>query len=81
MKDSFVIFSGGKFEFRKGQDIVIKAFRHLQDKYRDVNLITSWFNSWDFSFNTMSMSNYPITQLSDICMSMYGFALERSRLI
>jgi glycosyltransferase involved in cell wall biosynthesis len=58
MKDSFVIFSGGKFEFRKGQDVVIRAFRHLQDKYKDVCLITSWFNSWAFSFNTMSMSRH-----------------------
>jgi glycosyltransferase involved in cell wall biosynthesis len=56
LRDSFVVFSGGKFEFRKGQDIVIRAFKHLQDKYRDVYLINSWFNSWPFSFNTMSMS-------------------------
>jgi len=58
LRDSFVIFSGGKFEFRKGQDIVIRAFKHLQDKYRDVYLMNSWFNSWAFSFNTMSMSPY-----------------------
>ena len=58
LTDSFVIFSGGKFELRKGQDIVIRAFRHLQDKYGDVCLITSWVNSWAFSFDTMSMSRH-----------------------
>jgi glycosyltransferase involved in cell wall biosynthesis len=30
--DQFVIFSGGKFELRKGQDLVLKAFKILQDK-------------------------------------------------
>jgi glycosyltransferase involved in cell wall biosynthesis len=58
LRDIFVIFSGGKFELRKGQDIVIKAFKHMQDKYRNVCLINSWFNSWDFSFQTMSRSGH-----------------------
>jgi glycosyltransferase involved in cell wall biosynthesis len=55
-RDSFVIFSGGKFEFRKGQDIVLRAFRYLQNKYKDVLLINSWFNLWPFSFHTMKAS-------------------------
>jgi glycosyltransferase involved in cell wall biosynthesis len=58
MCDSFVIFSGGKFELRKGQDIVIKAFKHLQDKYSDVLLVNSWFNLWPFSYQTMAASPY-----------------------
>jgi len=57
-KDLFVIFSGGKFELRKGQDIVIKAFKVLQDKYKDVMLINSWFNFWPASFLTMKASLY-----------------------
>lgn len=56
LEDTFVIFSGGKFEFRKGQDIVIKAFKVLQDRHKDVLLINSWFNHWSFSFHTMSAS-------------------------
>jgi glycosyltransferase involved in cell wall biosynthesis len=55
-KDYFVIFSGGKFELRKGQDIVIKAFKILQDKYKDVMLVNSWFNFWPASFLTMKAS-------------------------
>ena len=54
--DKFVIFSGGKLELRKGQDIVVKAFKILQDKYRDVMLITSWFNAWRFSLETIRSS-------------------------
>jgi len=57
-KDKFVIFSGGKFELRKGQDLVIKAFKILQDKYDDVMLVNSWYNMWQFSFNTMHGSPY-----------------------
>lgn len=55
-RDLFVIFSGGKFELRKGQDIVIRAFKVLQDKYKDVMLINSWFNFWPVSIKTMETS-------------------------
>ena len=57
-KDRFVIFSGGKFEFRKGQDIVIKAYKVLQDRHKDVMLINAWFNPWPFSMKTMEKSPY-----------------------
>ncbi|TSA52859.1 MAG: glycosyltransferase family 1 protein [Planctomycetaceae bacterium] len=56
--DKFVIFSGGKLEFRKGQDLVIRAFKVLQDKYDDVLLVNSWFNPWSSSMQTMSASPY-----------------------
>ena len=57
-KDKFVIFSGGKLELRKGQDLVIRAFKVLQDKYDDVILVNSWYNHWDQSIATMSSSPY-----------------------
>jgi glycosyltransferase involved in cell wall biosynthesis len=41
---SFVVFSGGKFEHRKGQDIVIKAVAEVQKKHSDIKLVGSWFN-------------------------------------
>lgn len=56
--DHFVVFSGGKFEFRKGQDLVIRAFKVLQDRHKDVLLINSWFNHWEFSMRTMAASPY-----------------------
>jgi glycosyltransferase involved in cell wall biosynthesis len=55
-KDKFVIFSGGKIEYRKGQDLVIRAFKVLQDKYDDVLLVNCWYNQWDSATATMSMS-------------------------
>jgi glycosyltransferase involved in cell wall biosynthesis len=57
-KDRFVIFSGGKLELRKGQDLVMRAFKVLQDKYEDVLLVNSWYNKWDESLMTMRFSPY-----------------------
>jgi len=54
--DRFVVFSGGKFEFRKGQDIVIRAFRVLQQRHDDVLLVNAWFNHWEDSVRTMAAS-------------------------
>jgi len=56
--DNFVIFSGGKFEFRKGQDIVMRAVKVIQERYRDVLLVTSWYNHWPQAMNTMAASPY-----------------------
>jgi glycosyltransferase involved in cell wall biosynthesis len=56
MQDKFVIFSGGKFELRKGQDLVLKAFKVLRDRHPDVVLINSWYNHWAASMQTMCAS-------------------------
>ncbi|MFH1673060.1 MAG: glycosyltransferase family 4 protein [Pseudomonadota bacterium] len=57
-RDAFVIFSGGKFEFRKGQDLVMRAVKVMQDRYKDVLLVNSWYNYWPESMATMSCSRY-----------------------
>lgn len=57
-KDRFVVFSGGKIEFRKGQDLVIRAFKALQDRHDDVLLVNCWYNYWDSATATMSLSPY-----------------------
>ncbi len=44
--DRFVIFSGGKLEYRKGQDIVLAAFKQFYIKHQDALLITAWNNPW-----------------------------------
>jgi glycosyltransferase involved in cell wall biosynthesis len=40
------IFSGGKLEFRKGQDIVVAAFRTLLTTLPNAVLVTAWDNPW-----------------------------------
>jgi len=52
----FVLFSGGKFELRKGQDLVLKAFSILGPKYPDLMLMTAWHNPWPSSMETMKAS-------------------------
>ena len=57
-KDQFVIFSGGKMELRKGQDLVISAIKIMQEKYSDILLVNLWFNLWTPSMDTMNISPY-----------------------
>lgn len=44
--DRFVIFSGGKLEYRKAQDIVLAAFRRFHERHPDSLLVTAWHNPW-----------------------------------
>ena len=60
----FVIFSGGKFELRKGQDLVLHAFKVLQKKYRDMILVNCWYNSWPESIRLFRFSKYIDWQVS-----------------
>lgn len=43
----FVIFSGGKAERRKGQDIVVAAFRIFAREHPEAMLVTAWHSPWD----------------------------------
>lgn len=54
--DRFVVFSGGKFELRKGQDLVIRAFKALLDRHDDALLVASWFNPWKNYLESMTLS-------------------------
>ena len=38
-RDRFIIFSGGKFEFRKGQDIVLAAFKRFRARHPEALLV------------------------------------------
>ena len=54
----FIVFSGGKFEYRKGQDLVIAAMRVFMQRHQDAYLACSWINQWPFSLATMMNSPY-----------------------
>jgi glycosyltransferase involved in cell wall biosynthesis len=47
MPESFLVFSGGKYEHRKAQDLVIRAVAEAQKTCPDMVLIASWYNMWD----------------------------------
>ena len=42
----FVVFSGGKLERRKGQDLVLQAFRVFAERHPDALLVTAWNSPW-----------------------------------
>ena len=42
----FRVFSGGKAEWRKGQDLVIEAFAEFAKSHDDVVLVASWGSPW-----------------------------------
>jgi tetratricopeptide (TPR) repeat protein/glycosyltransferase involved in cell wall biosynthesis len=58
-KDSlFTIFSGGKLEIRKGQDLVIRAVAIMQQKYKDVILVNAWYNLWQHTMLSLGFSKH-----------------------
>ena len=44
--DRFLVFSGGKLERRKGQDIVLAAFRRFAERRPDALLVAAWHSPW-----------------------------------
>jgi glycosyltransferase involved in cell wall biosynthesis len=44
--DRFLVFSGGKLERRKGQDIVMAAFARFAQRHADALLVTAWDSPW-----------------------------------
>ena len=57
-KGRFVIFSGGKLELRKGQDLVLEAFRRFHPRHPDSLLVTAWQNHWPETAETVLASPY-----------------------
>lgn len=55
-RNGFVVFSGGKFEFRKGQDYVIAAMREFMKHHADAVLLTAWHNPWPETMASMKKS-------------------------
>lgn len=45
-RDRFVVFSGGKLEYRKGQDIVLAACKAFQSRHPETLLVSVWGNIW-----------------------------------
>lgn len=42
----FVVFSGGKLEPRKGQDLSLAAFRRFHARHPEALLVTAWHSPW-----------------------------------
>lgn len=46
LADRFKIFSGGKLEYRKGQDLILLAFRSFARRHPDAILVTAGSSPW-----------------------------------
>ncbi|WP_338441499.1 glycosyltransferase [Synechococcus elongatus IITB4] len=56
--DRFVIFSGGKLEYRKGQDIVIEAFKRFHQQYPEALLLCNWSTALPQYMNGLQHAGY-----------------------
>ena len=52
----FVVFSGGKLEYRKGQDLVLLAFRRFAERHPDALLLTAWSSPWPEAAATLAQT-------------------------
>jgi glycosyltransferase involved in cell wall biosynthesis len=55
-KDRFLIFSGGKPEYRKAQDIVLAAFKVFSTRHPESMLVTAWNTFWPASIRSLDWS-------------------------
>jgi len=55
----FAIFSGGKLEYRKGQDLVLRAFGDFHRRHPDALLITAWHSPWPGLSQSMAGDDSP----------------------
>lgn len=54
--DRFKVFSGGKLELRKGQDLVLAAFRIFAARHPDALLVTAWHSPWPQFARSLDLS-------------------------
>jgi len=54
--DRFCVFSGGKLEYRKAQDIVLSAFRIFAARHKEALLVTAWHCPWRELARTLDVS-------------------------
>lgn len=56
VQNRFIVYSGGKLEFRKGQDVVVAAFRRFQQRHPEALLVAGWFSHWPALARSMGAS-------------------------
>jgi len=54
----FAVFSGGKLEYRKGQDLVVAAFKRFHARHPDSVLAAAWHNPWPQAAKSLAMSSH-----------------------
>lgn len=57
LSNRFTVFSGGKMELRKGQDLVVQAFRIFAARHPEAILITAWSSPWQHGALTLNLKS------------------------
>ena len=60
-ENRFVIFTGGKFEYRKGQDIVLAAYKIFRQRHPEALLVTCWQNLSQVSVAPFALAGHIAT--------------------
>ena len=63
-KERFAIFSGGKLEYRKGQDLVLRAFREFRRRHAEALLVTAWHSPWPHLSRSLAGDDAPAPPLT-----------------
>ena len=76
LKDRFLIFSAGNLELRKGQDIVLTAFRIFAERHPEALLVTAWHSPWPEVARNMELSRLvtPVPMTADGKLDVKGWA-------
>jgi glycosyltransferase involved in cell wall biosynthesis len=56
LPDRFLIFSGGKAEYRKAQDLVLAAFKIFAARHPEALLVAAWYNHWTGGIRSLDWS-------------------------
>ncbi|MDR3441042.1 glycosyltransferase family 4 protein [Telmatospirillum sp.] len=56
LEGRFAVFSGGKIERRKGQDLVLLAFRAFAQRHPEAILVTAWHSPWPIAAVTINQN-------------------------
>jgi glycosyltransferase involved in cell wall biosynthesis len=74
--DRFLVFSGGKLERRKGQDIALAAFRAFAQSHPDAVLVTAWHSPWPKHASSLDASGLvaPVPFTADGRVDVMGWA-------
>jgi glycosyltransferase involved in cell wall biosynthesis len=75
-RDRFLIFSGGKAEYRKAQDLVLSAFKVFFKRHPEALLVTAWWNPWPDTIRSLDLSGYLCAVVLDKAnqIDVYGWA-------
>ena len=75
--ECFYVFTGGKIEFRKGQDLVMLAFREFAARHDDAVLVSSWNSPWpDYSVGFQVNLPAPLRKDSNGALDLRRWATE-----